>query len=604
MLITTTLLRNLFPPRDSQWSWTKAFVPLAVIAGAGFLAFFPSLQGYFIWDDYLHLEKASSISLSNFWKLYTIEKSDAGHMLFWWSPPYRLQYLRPLASVLTSIDYACWHLEPAGFHVTNLVLHLLTAMLVYFAAVALLGYRTLPLFVALLFCLHPCHTEAVSWLSGRADLLVCFFSVASLLSFILYKRSADKKRLFYGLSLISLVLALASKESAVTTAMLLIVYDFLDSGSRPVGHFLKERLKVHLPFLVTVGLYVVFRLLFFPFPSELPDPYFFPPTHPEFMKRILQNTICFASSLLLLSPISTVDSMLFSAFPVLYVIAAAIVLSIVVPSIYFLRMERLAYFFIFWTAVTFIPVISMQFYQRFLYLPSVGACFFVGLVIQIHLQNLEEHPEYTRGIRLASLGILCVYLSLCLATNVVFRDISYYSKSVIRQVKEEVQEVPKGAKFYFVNIEMPAGTALDSALRVMMHEPTITTTVLTLAPRFIPTHTELSGNSPRSLRFMSRVFPHWTSKYRSYVQPVDEYRLKVGLEKGVYLGSGNRQIRLSPTRSLVEGDVVRCRYFEAQITRFDEEGLKEVVFRFTEPIAAPGQFFFLGRGWDVERLRF
>ncbi|HYO92157.1 MAG TPA: glycosyltransferase family 39 protein, partial [Pyrinomonadaceae bacterium] len=139
-------------------------------------------------------------------------------------------FFRPLFILSYVIDSSVWGERPLGYHLTNALLHGLNSYLVYALTLSLLrpqklaedSARRTSLSAALLFLLHPSHTEAVSWISGRADLLATLFCLAALLAYIFY---TEKRRTRYLLlSLICFVLALLSKESAASLPFIIFAF--------------------------------------------------------------------------------------------------------------------------------------------------------------------------------------------------------------------------------------------------------------------------------------------------------------------------------------------------------------------------------------------
>jgi hypothetical protein len=135
-------------------------------------------------------------------------------------------YYRPLAILSLLMDFRLFGGNPAGYHLTNIVLHLANSLLVYYLATLLLGKDkrtgTYPLLVALLFALHPVNSEAVVWISARPDLLCCFFFLLCLI-LLIKKSSATTPFVFTGLFL-SFFCSLASKEASLFLPFIAIIY--------------------------------------------------------------------------------------------------------------------------------------------------------------------------------------------------------------------------------------------------------------------------------------------------------------------------------------------------------------------------------------------
>jgi len=102
---------------------------------------------------------------------------------------------QPLSWVTMGMDSLIWGMNPFGYHLTNVVLHSINALLFYFLCVRLLVLAvrsSLPEreifisagFAALFFAVHPLRVESVAWLSDRHDILSCLFYLLAILLYI------------------------------------------------------------------------------------------------------------------------------------------------------------------------------------------------------------------------------------------------------------------------------------------------------------------------------------------------------------------------------------------------------------------------------------
>jgi hypothetical protein len=144
--------------------------------------------------------------------------------------------IRPLLKLSYTLNWTMGA-GVTGFHFTNLLIHLANAYLVYRLSQSYTRLQWqqaklqhVPLVVALLFALHPIHTEAVSYISGRSASLMTLFYLAGLLSYVTGRMQGDW-RLVYLVTPLLFVLALATKETAVTFPLALLAWE-LCCGSR------------------------------------------------------------------------------------------------------------------------------------------------------------------------------------------------------------------------------------------------------------------------------------------------------------------------------------------------------------------------------------
>jgi len=201
------------------------------VAVTTFVAFAPSLQNHFVdWDD------PDNFITNPYYR------GLGWTQLTWMWTTVLLGHYVPVTWMTLGLDYLAWGMNPAGYHLTNVLLHSANATLVYLVAlrllraaipaamtVDLLAWRLSAAFVALLFAVHPLRVESVAWVTERRDVLSGLFY---LLAIWAYLRDAEvaidvsiRRRLWYWVSLGCFVLALLSKAITVTLPIILIVLD-------------------------------------------------------------------------------------------------------------------------------------------------------------------------------------------------------------------------------------------------------------------------------------------------------------------------------------------------------------------------------------------
>jgi tetratricopeptide (TPR) repeat protein len=172
------------------------------------------LEGPFIWDDQ-HLI-AGSTAVRN------LDPAQAFKQPFWIGPPGEAgshSYYRPLTSLTLIFDYWLHRGNSAGFHLTNLVLHLLVVSFLF----VLLRRRgcsaRLAFLLASAWALLPRLTEAAAWISGRGDVLMTVLSLAALW---VYRRGSTIR---FSIALFFALLALLAKESGVGVLFALLILE-------------------------------------------------------------------------------------------------------------------------------------------------------------------------------------------------------------------------------------------------------------------------------------------------------------------------------------------------------------------------------------------
>ncbi len=183
---------------------------LAVVA----LAYGNTLRNQFTMDDGIYIIRNSQVTQPSL------------HALF--APHKQSNVFRPVTFATFALNWRLGRGRPFGFHLLNLLLHAGTTLLLYLLLEALLGAslpaKAVAFAAALVFAVHPLHTEAVSSAVGRAEVLAAGFLFAA---WILHLNDQQIP------ALICFVLALLSKESAVIFLPLLLVGDYARGQWKP-----------------------------------------------------------------------------------------------------------------------------------------------------------------------------------------------------------------------------------------------------------------------------------------------------------------------------------------------------------------------------------
>ncbi|MBI4737716.1 MAG: hypothetical protein HY766_16915, partial [candidate division NC10 bacterium] len=143
-----------------------------------------------------------------------------------------LGYYRPLVTLLYRADRALWGTNPAGYHLTNLLWHLLATVLVYRVALLTTGWLTAAWTSAMLFAVLPAHSEAIGWIQGRTDLVSTTLLLLALLA-LLHGQAAGTRAgwrwgSFGGLAFLA---ALLAKESVVPLPLAWAMWEVSAAGA-------------------------------------------------------------------------------------------------------------------------------------------------------------------------------------------------------------------------------------------------------------------------------------------------------------------------------------------------------------------------------------
>ena len=197
--------------KDSTVALTKPLFSVVVITCVAYANIF---SGAFQFDDFSTIFENPHLSG---WVTFV------GHLS---------HMVRPALYSTFLVDRSLYGENATGYHLLNLLLHLGSGFLVYsiLARAVAEGTRLVPFWAALLFLVHPIQTEAITYISGRASGLMVFFY---LLAFFLYIKASECRgawyvgRLYSFGAVVSFLLSLASKETAVTFPLALLLWDVL-----------------------------------------------------------------------------------------------------------------------------------------------------------------------------------------------------------------------------------------------------------------------------------------------------------------------------------------------------------------------------------------
>lgn len=221
-----------------------------------FLVYANSFKNEFVWDD-------SDLIADND---YIKDFGYAGKiftMSVFGDKTTEFNFYRPVQGLSFMLDYSLWGLNSLGYHITNTILHALNAILVYFIILTIYKSWQTAMISALFFSIHPVQTEAVTYISGRADGLTALFLLISLIFFI--KDAHQSRKIFFFASIISFMLALLSKESAIIFPLIIILYSFCLVHKENRSYLLRAYLSA---FLIILGGYLILRTHIFNSPDH------------------------------------------------------------------------------------------------------------------------------------------------------------------------------------------------------------------------------------------------------------------------------------------------------------------------------------------------
>lgn len=360
-------------------------------------------------DDSLYVTQNSRVQSGITWKSFS-----------WSFLTTFAEFWHPLTWLSLMLDYEFFGLNAGGYHVTNLILHILSTLMLFWLFNRMTKKIWSSAFVAALFAVHPLHVESVAWIGERKDVLSAFFWMLTLCLYVYYTEKPALKR--YLPVIFSFVLALMSKPMVVTLPVIMILLDYwpLKRFASHQSNLFLWQVKEKTPFFILSVFFSVIAFLaqYDPTVKDL-----------SVAARLINAPIAFihylyqtvwSYNLTIFYPFSQQFSFwqIFGAVLLIVLISMAVVL-----------MKQCPYLFVgwFWYFITILPVIGIiqigkhAMADRYTYLPLIG----VGIILAWGVPSLFGNKNFHKKILFPS-GIVLIVLW----TFMTWQQCSYWKNSI------------------------------------------------------------------------------------------------------------------------------------------------------------------------------
>ena len=422
----------------------SGYLPLTLIILIVLVSYFNSTRNGFVYDD---------------WDLVAGKRyEEVKPLLYPFIGALREGAYRPLRDISHAIDRLIWGMDPMGHHITNILIHIGSSVIVFYIAVSIFG-EVLPeerlserqgwgrqawaaFLTSIFFGVHPVQTESVTWISGRRDILCGFFFLLGLLVFIKFKcrsRGGEDigagKKYYIGGIIFCYLLSLSSKAMGVTLPLILILFDFIfgDHDRRRLRFRMKH---LYIPLLI---LAICFSILTMHVGSGQRRKTF----HGEsrYFTTLAMGKVTVRYIKLLIFPVDLcleyVDSVPRTIKEPTVLVSLLTVAVILVTGILTLRRDRVVSLGILWFFITLLPVsnilvpVGNMMAERYLYIPSIGFCILLGgLISRVRLRYMGE--AWKSGVFIA-LPIIVSYSCLTAVRNEDWKDnIALWDKTMVQ----------------------------------------------------------------------------------------------------------------------------------------------------------------------------
>lgn len=154
------------------------------------------------------------------------------------------------------LDSSIYGLDPTGFHATNVIIHILATILLFYALFRMTSRYWESLIVAVLFAIHPQHVQSVAWVSERKDVLSAVFMCLTILAYYRYTKNHAWR--WYGMTALMFLLGLMSKSMLVTLPCAMFLLDYWPLNRLNDKQAIKRAILEKLPLLaLSIGTSVI-----------------------------------------------------------------------------------------------------------------------------------------------------------------------------------------------------------------------------------------------------------------------------------------------------------------------------------------------------------
>ncbi len=438
----------------------------AAVSIVTFAVYLSALQNEFIvWDDDLYVYENFHIRSLNpaffRWAFFDFHASN-------W---------HPLTWISHALDYAVWGLNPMGHHLTNNILHSVSAFVVVFLIIRLLdvvkvrtiqsgqsGFlddRTIMITAGVtgfLFGLHPVHVESVAWVSERKDLLCALFFLLSIMAYTKYAGSqgagvrgqgSESNNKHYLLSLGFFILALLSKPMAITLPAVLLLLDWYPLERVRSFKAFRDAIVEKLPFIALSLASSILTVLAQRAGNALASVEAAP-----LSMRVFVGVKSLASYLW--KTVLPVNLIPFYPYPkdvsflsLEYVSSMILVSGITITCIIMAKKQRLWLLAWGYYVITLLPALgivqvgSQSMADRYMYLPGLGPFLIIGLMSAWAWARINRLDNWSLTVKsLSAAAAILMFISL---SYLSFKQIGIWKNSVVfwsYVIEKEPERVP------------------------------------------------------------------------------------------------------------------------------------------------------------------
>jgi len=371
-----------------------------------FIAFSPSLKNGFVdWDDISYISN-------------NVNTFENHNIFYYFGKQAYMGNYHPFTMALYDIQYSLFGLNPFYFHFTNLFLHIINSLLVFWLILKITDKKIIWAFVtSIFFAIHPLHVESVTWISELKDVL---YTMYFLLAIIFYQFYDDKLRQkmnyisskkYYAFSLILFLCACFSKGMAVTLPIALILIDFYKDQKITVNKILNK-----IPFFAISLIFGIIAVYAQTISSAVKDL-----SNYTVIERIIFPV--YSSVFYIFKLFLPINLTIFYPYPEsgslnMFFWLSPIILILIGFTVFKFRKSNFAlvfgillYFAMILPVIQIKPIGETIVSERYFYVSSIGLFFIIGYFIDFLYEKFDKKYRQFIFIPVIIYGLLSVYLT-------------------------------------------------------------------------------------------------------------------------------------------------------------------------------------------------
>lgn len=333
----------------------------------------------------------------------------------------------PVTLISLIVDYKLYGDFAGGYHITNLIIHVLNTFLVFSIFNSITTSKAKGFLIATIFLLHPLNVEAFAWISERKGVLAAFFMLAATRLYLNYLASKSVK--YYILAIGLFLLSLMSKAVFVTLPFILIFieYSFLKKITDVDSHGIKKILINQTPFFLASLLVGIATLYAHSVSGALysNDVY---TINEKIVKTFIVIPIYIRQ---IFYPVDLyAPYMMYTPEKYEFYLAVTLTLSVSIAAIYYAKKIPCLFFGWFSFLILSLPILGLvqsgfnMHADRYMYIPAIG----IYYILVVTIMNFMEKYAIKNSIKLTSYSLLLLLLCLRLTfSSATGGTLSHYS---------------------------------------------------------------------------------------------------------------------------------------------------------------------------------